>query len=169
MEQDFAKIQEDVCLHRKEVIERLVNFSLNDVLLFWSSDDKLLNEQKQKWTPILNWANQTLNANFQFTEDLTGNNESLTTSGRLKTYIEHFSDAELTAFYVAALNMRSVLLALALVKGRISALEAFELSELEELYQSRKWGVEPVAEARRKSIRDTLSHTENFLLRQPAL
>ena len=59
--------------------------------------------------------------------------------------------------------MRSVLLALALVKGKISANEAFELSELEELYQARKWGTEPVAEARRNSIKNLLISTEKYL------
>ena len=69
----------------------------------------------------------------------------------------------LTAFYLAALNTRSVLLATALVKGHINADEAFELSELEELYQARKWGKEEVAEARRKSIKDTLNSIEKYL------
>ena len=59
--------------------------------------------------------------------------------------------------------MRSVLLALALVKGKINANKAFELSELEELYQARKWGTEPVAEARRNSIKNLLISTEKYL------
>ena len=61
--------------------------------------------------------------------------------------------------------MRSVLLALALVKGKISANEAFELSELEELYQARKWGVEPIAEARRDSIKKILINVEQYLIK----
>ena len=59
--------------------------------------------------------------------------------------------------------MRSVLLAVALIKGHINATEAFELSELEELYQARKWGSEPVAEARRNSIKDSLISAEKYL------
>ena len=73
------------------------------------------------------------------------------------------SDKELSGFYVAALNMRSVLLALALVKGKISASEAFELSELEELYQARKWGVDQIAETRRDSIKKILISAEQYL------
>lgn len=164
MEMDFKQIQEDVKLHRQELIERLINFSLNDVLLFWSSDDKLLAEQKEKWTPILNWVHQTINVRFHSTSDLESPKENNYSSLKLKKYLEQLSDKELTAFYVAALNMRSVLLALALVKGKINAAEAFELSELEELYQARKWGIEPVAEARRNSIKATLSNAESYLM-----
>lgn len=164
MEVDFNKIQEDVKRNREELIDRLVNFSLNDVLLFWSSDDKLLAEQKAKWTPVLSWVNNAVNARFYTTSGLDVPKENQDTAMRLKKYIDSFSDKELTAFYIAALNMRSVLLALAMVKGKISADEAFELSELEELYQARKWGNEPVAEARRNSIKDTLLNAESYLL-----
>ena len=75
------------------------------------------------------------------------------------------SEKELSGFYIASLNMRSVLLALALVKGRITAEQAFELAELEELYQANKWGTEPIAEARRNSIKATLKQVEQYLLK----
>ena len=73
------------------------------------------------------------------------------------------SDKELAAFYLAALNMRSVLLAAALVKGRLNARQAFEASCLEELWQAEKWGVEEEAEKRRQSLKQELVEIEDFL------
>lgn len=160
---DWKVIEQDIQKNREDLIDRLVNFALNDALLFWSTDKKVHQEQKEKWTPIILWANKTVNVDFKATDSLDVIKENIDTADRLKSYLKSLSNKELSGFYVAALNMRSVLLALALVKGKISAEEAFELSELEELYQARKWGSEPVAEARRNSIKNTLISTENYL------
>ena len=161
--QDWNVVEKDVNQNRETLIEKLVDFALNDVLLFWSTDKKVQQEQEKKWSPILMWANETVNGEFKKTTSLDNYPENRDTSLKLKKYLSLFSGKELSGFYIAALNMRSVLLALALVKGRITAEQAFELAELEELYQANKWGSEPVAEARRDSIKDTLKQVEQYL------
>ena len=163
MEQNLKQVDEDIKQHRVEIIDRLVNFALNDVLLFWSTDKEVKKEQQEKWLPILKWVDDTLNTRFKQTTSLETDTSGKTAATELKKYLDNLSDKELTSFYVAALNMRSVLLAVAMIKGRINATEAFELSELEELYQARKWGSEPVAEARRNSIKDSLISAEKYL------
>ncbi len=163
MEQNLKQVEEDIKQHRAEIIDRLVNFALNDVLLFWSTDKEVKKEQQEKWLPILKWVDDTLNTRFKQTTSLETDTSGKTAATELKKYLDNLSDKELTSFYVAALNMRSVLLAVAMIKGRINATEAFELSELEELYQARKWGSEPVAEARRNSIKDSLISAEKYL------
>ncbi len=163
MEQNLKQVEEDIKQHRVEIIDRLVNFALNDVLLFWSTDKEVKKEQQEKWLPILKWVDDTLNTRFKQTTSLETDTSGKTAATELKKYLDNLSDKELTSFYVAALNMRSVLLAVAMIKGRINATEAFELSELEELYQARKWGSEPVAEARRNSIKDSLISAEKYL------
>lgn len=160
---DWKLIESDVSKNREALIERLVNFALNDVLLFWSTDKNVQKLQEQKWTPIIVWANKIVNMDFKTTSSFDVPKDNLNTSAQLKEYLTSLSNKELSGFYVAALNMRSVLLALALVKGKINADEAFELSELEELYQANKWGMEPVAEARRNSIKSILVSAENYL------
>ena len=163
MDYDWKKIEEDIRQHREELIDRLVIFSLNDVLLFWSSDEKLKQEQEKKWAPIIHWVDETVNARFKTTSGLETPSVNAETALELKKYINGMSDKELAAFYVAALNMRSVLLALALIKGRINAKQAFELSELEELYQIQKWGKVPEAEKRRQNLQKCIAAAEQYL------
>lgn len=163
MQQNLKQVEKDIKQHRAEIIDRLVNFALNDVLLFWSTDKDVKKEQQEKWLPILRWVDETLNARFKQTTSLETEKTDKKATHELKKYLDSLSDKELTSFYIAALNMRSVLLAVAMIKGRINAAEAFELSELEELYQARKWGSEPVAEARRNSIKDSLISAEKYL------
>ena len=161
--QDWNAVEKDINQNREAVIDKLVDFALNDVLLFWSTDKKVQQEQEKKWSPILAWANKIVNSEFRRTTAIDIYPENQDTSLKLRNYLSSLSEKELSGFYIATLNMRSVLLALALVKGRITAEQAFELAELEELYQANKWGSEPVAEARRNSIKDTLKQVEQYL------
>ena len=161
--EDLKTIEKDVHKNREALIERLVGFAVNNVLLFWSRDKKVHDEQEKKWTPIIAWVNKTVKGSFKKTTGLEVLKENEDMSLKFKEYLNKMTDKELSCFYVAALNMRSVLLALALVKGKINALEAFELSELEELYQARMWGTEPTAETRRNNIKDILICTEQYL------
>ncbi len=161
--QDWNAVEKDINQNREAVIDKLVDFALNDVLLFWSTDKKVQQEQEKKWSPILAWANKIVNGEFRRTTAIDIYPENQDTSLKLRNYLSSLSEKELSGFYIATLNMRSVLLALALVKGRITAEQAFELAELEELYQANKWGAEPVAEARRNGIKDTLKQVEQYL------
>lgn len=161
--QDWKTIETDIRKNKDTIIERLVDFALNDVLLFWSADEKVQKRQAKEWAPIIFWVNKTINTKFKETLSLETIKENIDTSLRLKEYLYTLTDKELSGFYIAALNMRSVLLALALVKGKINATKAFELSELEELYQANNWGVDPVAQARQNNIKNMLISAENYL------
>ena len=163
MIQNWKKLEQEIALHREELVDRLTDFARTDVMLFLSTDKKLLEEQKSKWLPIVNWVNQTVNTHFKPTTSLDVSPVSKNFLADFKTYIRAFSDKEMTVFYTAALDMHSVLLALALVKGKIDAKQAFELSEMEELFQARNWGKEAVAEARRRAIRDKLQEAQAYL------
>lgn len=163
MIQNWEKLEREIALHRLEVTDRLTDFARTDVMLFLSTDKQLLEEQKNKWFPVVNWVNQTVNADFKPTSSLDPAPVSKNFLQDFKSYLSSFSDKEMAVFYATALDMHSVLLALALVKGRINAVQAFELSELEELFQVRSWGREPVAEARRKSLRQNLLEAEKYL------
>lgn len=163
MDLNFNQLEQDIKNNRTEIIDKLVGFAQADVLLFWSPDENLRKEQEQKWLPVIHWADNLINARFKATTSLVVENAGKETALEFKKFLNSLSLKELTAFYLAALNTRSILLATALVKGHINAGQAFELSELEESYQARKWGKEEVAEARRKSIKDTLNSIEKYL------
>ena len=163
MELNFTKLQEDVEAHREEITEKLIIFSRSDALLFWSPDESLRKEQEKLWLPVLVWANNTLNTDFKSTTGLEVENTDRKRYFELKNFLEGLSGKEITALYLTAINTRSVLLGVAMVKGYGNAEQIFDLAELEELYQANRWGREEVAEARRQSIKDTLKSIEKYL------
>ncbi len=159
----LEKTAKEIGKDREEVIDRLVRFSLTDMMLFWGQNEDLLKRQEKIWGPLLEWANEEINTKFIRTQSLDVPEQEKTSGYRLKVFLEKLSDRELAAFYVAALNMKSVLLAAALVKGRINAKQAFEAAYLEELWQAENWGVEEEAEKRRAEVRQELVEIEKFL------
>ena len=159
----LEKTAKEIAKNREEVIDRLVQFALTDMLLFWGPNKELAERQEKIWGPILQWASYEVNTKFIKTQSIDVPSQEENSAQRLKMFMETLSNKELAAFYIAALNMKSVLLAAALIKGKINAQQAFEAAYLEELWQAENWGVETEAEKRRTEIRKELQEIETFL------
>ena len=69
---------------------------------------------------------------------------------------------ELAALNAAAALTGSAILALALSEGRLDADEAFAAAQLDEIYQSEKWGEDPEALNRSSSKAAELAHIARF-------
>lgn len=163
MENYLTEAQDDIAQNRSEIIDKLVQFSLTDMLLFWGQEKDLIERQQETWMPILQWAKNELDAQFVTTKGLDVPEENKVTGYRLKIFLEGLSDKELAAFYAAALKTRSVLLAAAMVKGHLSAEDAFKAAFLEELWQSENWGNDEEAVGRRAQIKAEIQEIEDFL------
>ncbi len=149
--------------HREEIITRLVQFSKTDSLLFWDKEVSLYEKQEELWGPILKWAHHNLNAKYLTTDKMEVVEQKKNTLQGLKKFLETMSDKELAAFYLASINMKSELLAAALVRGFINAETAYNAAYLEEISQAERWGKDENAEQKRQALKKELVDIENFL------
>lgn len=163
MNSKLEKSVTEIAKDRPAVIEKLVEFSLTDMLFFWSGNEELFKRQQKLWLPVLEWAKETFNAEFKTTKSLDVPKQDTQAGEQLALFLNGLSDKELTGFYFAALNMRSILLAAAFVKGKISAQQAYEASCLEELWQAEQWGNDEAADCRRGSLLKELQDIEEFI------
>ncbi len=161
--QKLKQATKEISQYREDIISRLMKYAETDLLLFWGTNEDLVAKQEKLWQPLLEWAKEEFQTQFVKTQQLDVPVQDKKTGVRLKLFLESLSDKELAAYYLAALNMRSVLLAAALVKGRINAKEAFEAAYLEELYQAEMWGSDDEAETKRKERLQELCDIEKFL------
>ncbi|MGB8274966.1 MAG: ATPase, partial [Alphaproteobacteria bacterium] len=69
----------------------------------------------------------------------------------------------LTAVHGATAACGSLVIALALAEGRISALDAFRLSRIDELFQAEQWGEVDEAMARQEAIREDIASAGLFM------
>ena len=163
MEKDIAAALADVAKNRTEIIERLIEFSETDMLLFWGENKDLAERQQKLWQPLLDWAQSEFGVQLKTTQGIDVPKQDENTGEKIRDFLNILNDGQLLAFFKAALNMRSVLLAAALVKGRITADQAFEAAFIEELWQSENWGVVEEAEQRRNELKGELKEIEAFL------
>lgn len=152
----------EIASYRHDIINKMLEFAKTDLLFFWAEKKELFLRQQEKWQPVLDWAAKELSVDLKKTDTLDVPDNSAM-NNPLALIMEKMSDKELACFYAAALNMRSILLALALTKGRINAEDAYKLSYLEELWQNEKWGEDAEAVCRRESRLADLKEIESYL------
>jgi chaperone required for assembly of F1-ATPase len=160
---DFTGITKDISARKEEVTDKLIKFSFTDVLLFWSANDEIKAVQVQKWTPILEWLGARFSLNLEKTDTLAAPKSNEDNYERFKDILLALPDKKLTVFYLAALLLKSPLLALALIDGRINADEAFDLAFLEEIEQNKRWGVDSECLSRRQQIKAELHEIAGYL------
>ena len=162
MKKTLDKAVKEIELYREEIENKLLEFARSDLLLFWGEKRDLYLKQKTEWQPIIDWIEESLKVRVNKTDRLDiPDNEAM--QKPLKKVFAKMNSKELACYYAAALNMKSVLLALALVRGRIDAKTAGKLSYLEELWQNEIWGNDEEAAKRRKDRCDELVVIESYL------
>lgn len=154
---DFDKIKDSVKQERAEITKRLVEFAQTDVLLFWSGNSEVHKLQEKQWLPVLKWLRKRFGMHVIQTEALTPPVSNVDSLKIFTDILNNLSLDNFSAFYLAAVRMKSPLLALALVERQVNADEAFNLAYLEEIWQSEKWGKDENAENRRCQIKQEIN------------
>ena len=163
MIEDLQKMLKEIPEQRSLILDKLVEFSLTDMMLFWGQNKELVAQQEKIWGPLLQWVEQEFDTKLKTTQNLDVPEQDQKLVYRLNFELQKLSDRQLVAFYAMALRTRSVLLALAFVKGKINAQEAFQAAALEEIWQAEKWGKDEEAESRRQTMRQELEEIQDFL------
>lgn len=119
--------------------DKIVEYLENDTLLYLAATPKeLCNLEREKWLPIVDWANETykldLKPSYNVTEVATVPNESRL---KLHRHISSMNFAALNGFLYGVDSIKSVLLILACLGARLSTEEAGELANLEQHYQAK--------------------------------
>jgi chaperone required for assembly of F1-ATPase len=115
---------------------------------FAESPQDLVARQTAAWTPVLDWAAQTLDLHFVRTTGVVHAAQPPKTIARVAERARALDGFSLTGLVFAAGLFESAILALAVQRKRLSGPEAFALSRLEEAHQEERWGVDAEAAAR---------------------
>lgn len=156
--------QDRVAPRRKEVAAEVLAYAETDLLCYRSGDDATLAARQQSlWDPLLHWVVASYGASLTVTDGLMPVAQSAAALAPLAAKIDALDDAELTALALAAPAAGSLVVALALLDGRLSAEEAFAISQLDETYQIEQWGEDEEAAERRAELRREFQEIARFL------
>lgn len=127
------------------------------------ADGALRPRQDEAWQPLLDWAAERFGARLTVAEGImpvAQDNAALMLLARALGGLDPF---RLTAVHVMTTTTGSLVLALALLEGRLTPEDAHALATLDETVQAEKWGEDEEAAARRAAHKRELEEAAAFL------
>ena len=150
--------------HRIRMIEQVAVYARTDLLCFRTAIPRDLAErQAANWQPLLDWSESEFGARLAVTTDLTPIEQSEQSLLAIYTVVARLDDFTLTGLAAGTAASGSVILGLALLHRRLDADETCSLSQLDEQYQSARWGEDPDAAAQRASVHRTIACAGSFM------
>ncbi len=141
-------------LTRGQVQGYIAGFGASDMLCYRADAPADLAElQAARWQPWLDWAARELDARLGVTSGVVPVVQEDDSLAALRRRVETYDDWVLTALQSLAPCLGSLVLAVAVVEGKIPAEEAFALSHLEESFQNVRWGEDYEAKTRIDGLR----------------
>lgn len=149
--------------NRANMVEVLMAFVDTDTLCYRSEKPAMQVEQKKQWDPLLAWAGDRFSALWQTTSSIMPLMQSSALHYAVRGELEKLDAVRLTACGMLASGYSSLILALAVLEKKLSAREAFDLSQLEETLQAREWGDDEEALKKRQQMQAEILETSEFL------
>lgn len=150
--------------HAARLREEILAYGKSDLLCYRAEGpETLISRQQEAWDPLLDWAVQRFDARLRAVTGVVFREQPPESLKALARALENRSAYELVALHSAVSIMGSLVLALALLEGRLDAGQAFALSRLDEAFQAEAWGRDAEAEARAGALALELQAIENFL------
>jgi len=153
-----------VTSQRARVIEDTAKYAGSDMLCYRASEpETLVKRQQETWQPLLDWAAGRYGARLVIVEGLAFVEQPAAAVARLGEVVAAHSDLGLSALYNLTHISGSLIVALAVAEGHLSAADAFAAAQLDELYQIERWGEDPIATKRHEGIRHDIDSSARFL------
>jgi chaperone required for assembly of F1-ATPase len=150
--------------HHAEAAERILAYGKSDLLCYRAEGpEELVRRQAVRWDPLLDWACEKLGARLAVGQGIAFVEQPAAALLALEKAIWRYDAFGLVGLHAAAAITGSLVLALALADGRVAAGEAFELAQLDEIWQAEKWGMDAAVEARMTKLRTDLEAADSFL------
>lgn len=153
-----------VAVHREQIVAEMLRHVDSDLLCYFAdSPESLVARQRATFEPLLAWAHERFGVAWATGSGIMPFTQDAAVHDALIRAMAALDDERLTALQVTAPLCASVLLAFALVEGRVSAAQAFEAAFLEEAHQAEAWGEDAEAAERRARLKRDLEDVETFV------
>jgi chaperone required for assembly of F1-ATPase len=146
-----------------EVAAMIAEYGGTDLLCYRAeAPDELVARQAAGWDPLLDWAEAELGVRLAVTAGVLPKAQSEAALARM-----HAAVAAVDPFRMAALHdlvgiTGSLVLGLAVARGRLNAVEAWALSRIDEDWQAEQWGEDEEAAATAAIKQQALAHAAYF-------
>lgn len=146
-----------------EVADLLAAYGDSDLLCYRAEKPaELVARQADAWDPLLDWAGAELQAPLRATAGVMHIVQPEASLARLRGELMAATPFELTALHDLIAISGSLILGLAVARGRLSAAEAFSISRIDEHWQAELWGEDAAAAEAEATKRAALEDAARF-------
>ncbi len=150
--------------HQGEVAADIVKFAGSDLLCYRAgAPEALARLQAEVWDPVLRWMEAEVGARFVLAEGVMPVKQSQAVLDGVAAAVAPYDAMALACLHVMTTLMGSAILALAHVRGKLSAADAWAAAHLDEDWQISKWGIDVEAAARREKRGVDMEAASRFL------
>ena len=164
MTQFVATALDRVPGERERIRSELAAFAETDLLCHRAEGPPpLVERQTRDWQPLLDWAATALVAPFVVCAGVMPVAQPQAAKAAIRARVDALDDLHLVVLQTLAGGTGSIVLALAVLDGRVGWEEAHRLSRLDEDFQIEKWGEDPEARKRREGMHEDLRQAARLL------
>lgn len=140
-----------------DVAGMLAEYGGTDLLSYRADQPaELARRQAEAWDPLIDWAATELRAPLRITHGVIPVQQDAQALERLHQHLVDLDVFGLTALHDLVTLPGSLILGLAVIRGRIDAETAFRISRIDEDFQNERWGQDAeavdAAESRRQAM-----------------
>ena len=149
---------------RADIIEQLAQYGVSDLLCYRAErPDDLVTLQKNRWQPVLDWMEQTKKIPLNVTSGIIHVTQPDDTIDKLIALIDVYDDFTIAGLGEITQLTGSLALGLATVENYIDGHFAFEASQIDDDWQTKRWGEDMEAVERRNNIEADIKSATQFL------
>ena len=149
---------------REEIIADTAKYAGSDLLCYRATTPaSLVKLQHDSWQPLLDWAADRYGAHLTVAEGIAFVDQPEESLKRVRDVVAAHADLALSALYNLTHTAGSVIIALAVAEGRLSAEGAFAAAQVDELYQIERWGDDPLALKHREGVAKDIAASARFM------
>jgi chaperone required for assembly of F1-ATPase len=150
--------------NRDGIVEEVANYAGTDLVCYRAAHPPaLLARQQQVWQPLIDWALLRYDAPLQVTAGVIPTRQPPESLRAFAAAIAALDDFTLAAVALATAACGSLVVALAMLEGRIDAEAAFAASQLDESFQIEAWGEDAEQAERRCALAADIAAAARFL------
>lgn len=154
---------DNVAIQFAEVAGDLARYGETDLLCYRATGpQELVDRQADAWDPLLAWSAAALRAPLIATAGVMHIRQPEASIAKLRAQVFAFTPFQLAAVHDLIAISGSLILALAVTRGRLSIDECWALSRIDETWQNELWGVDEDAAALESLKRQALAEAARF-------
>jgi chaperone required for assembly of F1-ATPase len=149
---------------RALVVGETAGYASTDLLCYRADHPPaLVAQQRAVWQPLIDWATERYHILLAVTSGIIPARQSPATLKAFAAIVAAHDDFRLTALHSLTAASGSLVIALALIEGRLDAAASFAASQLDETFQIEAWGEDAEAAARRRAIAADIAAAARFI------